>query len=298
MAHEPQMAEAAEQLISHGYEINIPDASEAYSESEINANPGLKNNFIKNYFAKIDESDAVLVVNEDKNGVNHYIGGNTLIEMSHAYAQGLEVFLLNPVPELQYKDEIMAMSPIVLDGSIDKINTYVDSLPLVHMSTTSHPKQRAVSRAMRRVGIPVRVSGEKVPSGVSEQPMTMEETYEGAMNRHKALLETSIKADYYCTIESGFDLVHANHNLFGCSVLLFNKAKSDIEVGVEFDIEFPQEIFDEVPSKYPDVGVLIQQKYGSKHKDAYPFLTEGRLTRQTILENAMFSLLVKSKEVA
>lgn len=298
MTAEPKMTEIASQLIARGYEVNLPNTDEQYSENEINADPSLKNAFIKNYFAKIDLSEAVLVVNEDKNGVANYIGGNTLIEMAHAYAQGLEVFLFNPVPTVSYQDEIRGMQPILLDGDLEKLDSYVSGLPLVYMSTTSKVKHLAVSRAMRQVGLPVRVDGKKIESGVSEQPMTMEESYEGAVNRHNNLLATSPKADYFCTIESGFDLVHANHNMFGCSAIVFQKAGSDIEVGVEVDIEFPQEIFDEVPSKYADVGVLIQEKYGSPYKDAYPYLTDGRLTRTKILENAVYSLLVKNKEMS
>lgn len=56
-------------------------------------------------------------------------------------------------------------------------------LPLVYMSTESALKHAAVTSAFERVGIPVRVDGKKVDSGVNEQPMTMEETYEGAKNR-------------------------------------------------------------------------------------------------------------------
>lgn len=134
-------------------------------------------------------------------------------------------------------------------------------------------------------------------SGVREQPMTMAETYEGAMNRHKGLQGAEASADYLCTIESGFSEVHESRGLFGCAVLVLNKVGEDIEVGAELNLEFPSELFDEVPSKYADMGVLMQQKYGSVHKDAYPFLTAGKLTRTELLENALYNLLVKNKVV-
>lgn len=298
MQFEPKMAQVATELESKGYEVDKPNVVEGHVyEDNLDANSELKRGFIDEHFAKIDAGEAILVVNEAKNGIDNYIGGNTLIEMAHAYSQGLEVFLLNPVPEVSYADEIRGMHPIVLGGSLDNLDEYVATLPIVVMSTTSHPKQLAVSRAMRRFGVPVQVTGQKVPSGVSEQPMTIAETYEGAMNRHKHLIDSGVQADYFCTIESGFEELHQDHGLYGCSVLIFNKVNEPVEVGFEVDLEFPSEIFDEVPSKYADVGVLIQEKYQSPHKDAYPFLTSGRLYRAQILENALFNVLVKNKKL-
>jgi len=57
----------------------------------------------------------------DKNGIGNYIGGNTLIEMAFAHVLNKKIFLLNPVPEISYKDEIIAMQPIILNGNLEKI---------------------------------------------------------------------------------------------------------------------------------------------------------------------------------
>lgn len=166
MQFEPKMAAIAKELEVRGYEVDKPNVVEGHVYADnLDANAVLKRGFIDEHFAKINTSDAILVVNEDKNGVANYVGGNTLIEISHAYAQGLDIFLLNPVPEVGYADEIRGMHPILLDGELDALDAYVASLPLVWMSTTSHPKQLAVSRAFRRYGLPVRVGGEKFPSG-------------------------------------------------------------------------------------------------------------------------------------
>ena len=73
------------------------------------------------HYNKIKKSDAILVVNEEKNGLKNYIGGNTLIEMGFAYVLKKKIYLLNPVPEVSYKEEILAMKPIVLNGTLKKI---------------------------------------------------------------------------------------------------------------------------------------------------------------------------------
>lgn len=45
--------------------------------------------------------------------------------MGFAYVLKKKIFLLNPIPELSYSDEIKAMKPIVLDGDLKKINNFV-----------------------------------------------------------------------------------------------------------------------------------------------------------------------------
>jgi nucleoside 2-deoxyribosyltransferase len=81
-----------------------------------------KYNFIKIWHDLIINSDAVLICNFDKNGVENYIGGNTLMEIGFAYVNDKKIFLLNPIPEeMSYTDEIKAMVDNVLDDDLSKI---------------------------------------------------------------------------------------------------------------------------------------------------------------------------------
>lgn len=77
--------------------------------------------FIKWYYNSIVDSDAILVLNYDKNGIENYIGGNTLMEMGFAHVHDKKIFLLNPIPEIGYKDEIVAMDPIIINGDLNLI---------------------------------------------------------------------------------------------------------------------------------------------------------------------------------
>lgn len=78
--------------------------------------------FIKWWHDCIENGDAILVINYDKNGIKNYIGGNTLMEMGFAHVNNKKVFLLNPVPEeVSYSDEIKAMVDVILDGDLTKI---------------------------------------------------------------------------------------------------------------------------------------------------------------------------------
>jgi len=77
--------------------------------------------FIKWYYNAIVNSDAILVLNFDKNGISNYVGGNTLMEIGFAYVNNKSIYLLNPVPEIGYKDEILAMMTKTLKGDISQI---------------------------------------------------------------------------------------------------------------------------------------------------------------------------------
>lgn len=295
MLHEPNMAKAAAFLQEQGYETEKPNVVEGHVYADnLDANADLKRGFIDEHFAKIDTSDAILVINEDKNGIANYIGGNTLIEIAYAYAQGLEIFILNPIPEVSYADEIRGMHPLVLDGDLSRLDRYVQTLPLLLVSSESPVKHQALSRGLRRAGIRTRVVGKKVASGVNEQPISIEESYEGAVTRHANLKqEVTPGAVYLATIESGYHTVHKDHNAFGCSAIIIEQVGGEQKIGVDLDVEFPRSMTDRIPHDYPDIGVLVQQEYGSQLKDPYPYFTGGKMTRARVLENAVYNLAVQ-----
>lgn len=79
-------------------------------------------NYIKWYHNAIKNSDAILVLNFNKNGIKNYVGGNTLMEIGFAHVNGKKIFLFNQIPEdVSYADEIKAMVDVVIDGDLKKI---------------------------------------------------------------------------------------------------------------------------------------------------------------------------------
>jgi hypothetical protein len=76
---------------------------------------------IENHFNKVAWSDAILVLNYEKNNVKSYIGGNTLMEIGIAFYLKKKIYLLNEVPELPYKEEILGVKPIILNNDLSKI---------------------------------------------------------------------------------------------------------------------------------------------------------------------------------
>jgi len=131
-----KMIEIADELIHLNHTCDLPYSTRRIKRGElilesclkeikINGDKKLRReadvDVIKEHFEFIKNSDAILVVNIDKNGIKNYIGGNVLMEIGFAYVLGKKIFLLNPIPELGYKDEIIAMQPIILDNDLNKI---------------------------------------------------------------------------------------------------------------------------------------------------------------------------------
>ncbi|MEK6895517.1 MAG: hypothetical protein AABX48_03275 [Nanoarchaeota archaeon] len=62
-----------------------------------------------------------LVLNFEKKGQLNYIGGATFLEISRAWEMGKKVFLYNPIPENIFKDELIGINPIILNGRLELI---------------------------------------------------------------------------------------------------------------------------------------------------------------------------------
>lgn len=78
-----------------------------------------KLNAIDDHFGKVSWSDAILVVNYNKHNIDGYVGGNTLMEIGLARYLRKKIFLLFPISsELSYKEEILALRPIIINNDI------------------------------------------------------------------------------------------------------------------------------------------------------------------------------------
>lgn len=100
-----------------------------------------ENDYIRWYHRAIKNSDAVLILNFKKRDIENYIGGNTLMEIAFAYVNNKNIFLINPIPsKLNYKDEIEAMEPIILEGDLSRL-----------YNNHSNPKQKTCDH--KSVGI-------------------------------------------------------------------------------------------------------------------------------------------------
>lgn len=129
MQYTEKMIDLCNQLRSMGHEVFMSKFGAEYVGKSDAEKEKLKlhhkYNFdaIREFWGPMQDADALLVANYDKNGVKNYIGGNSFLEMGFAHVLNQKIFLLNPIPEIPYyKTEILAMKPIILDGKLSQIH--------------------------------------------------------------------------------------------------------------------------------------------------------------------------------
>ena len=129
MSASKEMVEAESKLKELGHEVMLPDFTHEYAKMDTldkmhteSARNKVEYDLIKGYFNKIKESEAVLILNVERKGVKGYIGGNSFLEMGFAFVLNKPIYLFDKIPDVGYRDEIEAMSPILLNGDFTKIN--------------------------------------------------------------------------------------------------------------------------------------------------------------------------------
>lgn len=121
-------------LQEKGFQVKIPSTAnrmKASGDFEVEhyktwfQNPSdytRKAEVMREHNKKIVESDAILVVNEEKKDVSGYIGGNVLMEMALAFHFGKPIYVLNPVSESSpFYEEILGMGSIMLNGDLGTV---------------------------------------------------------------------------------------------------------------------------------------------------------------------------------
>lgn len=114
--HPKDTAKAFDPSLAKSY-INPAHKNDLGMEARIK-----KNKLMTAHMVAIDKSDAILVVNLEKNNQQNYIGGNTFLEMGFAFAYGKKIFVYNELPEYSpLIDEISGLLPIVIKGDLGAI---------------------------------------------------------------------------------------------------------------------------------------------------------------------------------
>lgn len=123
-----------EKLEKLGFDVLIPLTAEKMKKNENfevseyktwydNPDDFNKKTFLmKSHLSEIEKGDVILVLNLKKNNISGYVGGNVLLEMFYGWINKKVIFLLNPVEkELPLYEEVMGMTPIILNGDLSQI---------------------------------------------------------------------------------------------------------------------------------------------------------------------------------
>ena len=117
-----KMLEVGEYLTTNGHTVLLPEQIEqdlTGSSVELLAQRKIKYDLIRKHWEKIQISDAILVLNYEKDGTHGYIGGNTFLEMGFAHVLRIPIYTLNSLPQSRYQPELIAMEPTILNGDLD-----------------------------------------------------------------------------------------------------------------------------------------------------------------------------------
>ena len=113
MQYTDKMLEVRDELIKLGHSAFLTTLADPFvgktNEEIEKIKIHQKNNLdaIREFWNLMQGADAILVMNLDKNNIQYYIGGNTLMEIGFAHVLNQKIFLYNPIPEIPYyKSEI------------------------------------------------------------------------------------------------------------------------------------------------------------------------------------------------
>ncbi len=127
-----EMLEAKQKLEEMGHVVEVPCDTQEFADEpdlttdnhEKNYQHCIENDIIRKSFNSIAGSEAILVLNYPKNGINGYVGASGIMEIGLAYYLNKKIFLLYPPPpvkEVKSSHEVLIMKPVVLNGDLSKI---------------------------------------------------------------------------------------------------------------------------------------------------------------------------------
>ena len=128
MVFAEKMVQVKRQLEEIGHTVFISQFAEGYlgkaekEKEKLAVQDKNERDAIRKFWEIIKQSDAILVLNYDRKDIKNYIGGNTLMEIGFAHVLNKQIFLMNPIPDIEYyRSEIEAVSPVIVEQDLNKI---------------------------------------------------------------------------------------------------------------------------------------------------------------------------------
>ncbi len=127
------MLEIKKELEAKGHEVFVSKFIDEYTDPKMSERDKEKltafhkkeKDAIREFWKSIKKSDAILVLNYKRRGIENYIGGNTLMEIGFAHVLNKRIFLMNQIPDIEYyKSEIEAVKPTIINSDLTRIKLY------------------------------------------------------------------------------------------------------------------------------------------------------------------------------
>lgn len=154
-------------------------------------------------------------------------------------------------------------------------------------------KIESARRAFKKAFENCEVVGVSVSSGVSDMPMTFEETVQGAKNRAKEAIKKN-NADFGVGLEGGFDKKELGMFLIGFVAVIDKEGKWGY--GERGGILIPESVVRKV-KEGKELGDVMDEITGEKNtkqrEGAIGFFTKGLISRTESFEAAVIQSLAK-----
>src|SRR6516164_357964 len=181
----------------------------------------------------------------------------------------------------------------------------------IALGTTSKHKVRAAESAVARAGAPLEIRAVKTAPGVPEQPVGLDQTATGAVNRARAALGAVPEAVYGLGVESGI-LVFKPHVAEAVAeelayvdlavVAMVSRAGAPTAYATSVGVQFPKDAVERswAMGQAKTAGDLIAEDAARRGvpvdgTDPHDYLTGGKVKRNELLEQAIFAVLAERK---
>ena len=164
---------------------------------------------------------------------------------------------------------------------------------LIVLGSTSPVKINATRQAFEAYFDNVEVKGIQVPSGIKPFPTSEEETFQGAVNRAKAVFEME-QADYYVGLEGGLQTLNGYTIVKQIAVVLHEEKTG---VGISSGYNAPEAVINQLDMTSDESRKILDKYFGKTEilskEGIIGVLTNGNLNRTTISRDAIICALTR-----
>ncbi len=165
---------------------------------------------------------------------------------------------------------------------------------LIAVGSTNPTKITPVKTIFSKHFKDVTVAGVTVSSGVSDQPMNIDEMYQGAFNRAKNALKKVKDAQFGVGIEGG--LQEYKHGWFEHSLVVIVDRTGSVGVGASGGLVLPPIVIDKIKNG-KNLEQAVDELFGTKKIGEgigmFGIMTKGVVTRATGVEHGVAFALAR-----
>lgn len=159
---------------------------------------------------------------------------------------------------------------------------------IVAVGSKNSTKIRPVKKVFSYYFDEVIVVSSEVPSGVSDQPLSEEEMYKGALNRAKRVLKKHPEADFGVGVEGGIVNSTLGHN--EKTIVVIVDKKGNVGIGMSPALFLPKKVIKHIKNGKnlsEAIDLLFGTKDIGKGIGAYGIFTKSYVTRSKGMEHAI-----------